>query len=74
MSLNDILPPLNRMLAYIDIAQKKGAFTLKQSSDLYQQIQAIQKVFSDLSVKKDQQRENLAKRVHFEEPPQTDNT
>ena len=46
MSFTEINPHLNRIFAYLDLAQKKGAFTIKQSSDIYQQVTAIQTLFN----------------------------
>lgn len=42
---SSLVGPINRIFAYLQIAQKNGTFTLMQSADVYEQIKKIKWFF-----------------------------
>ena len=37
----EMVPRINRLVAYLEVAQKKWAFTLRQATDIFEQVQTI---------------------------------
>ena len=62
MSFTELTPHLNRLFAYLEVAQKKGAFTFKQSSDIYQHLSAIQTIFNRATDQTDDARQQQNQR------------
>lgn len=64
MSLEQIAPVLNRLIAYLEVAQKKGAFSLRQSSDIFHQVQSVRSIYGQQEDKPNPQNSS-SKQVKF---------